>query len=61
MLKLHVPKGVSALYIEDIQGSGMGRGELEVILPPNTTIKQVKAPYIEPIHKYILFECLLTY
>ena len=45
VLKLYIPQGTPALYIEDIEGSGMGREELELILPRDATIKKLRSPY----------------
>lgn len=59
VLRLYVPKGVPALYIEDIKGRGMGRGELEVILPRNLKIKMIRAPYKDMRFGYNIYDSIL--
>lgn len=61
VLKLYVPSGVPALYIEDIKGSGMGRKEYEIILPPGAVIRMNRPPFKEKVFGYWIFECELDY
>lgn len=61
VLKLYVPKGTPALYIEDIKGSGMGRGEFEMILPTDCKIKMRQSPYREEKYGYWIYGCNLEY
>ena len=61
VLQLYVPKGTPAIYIEDIKGRGMGRGELEMILPRDSTIKMLLSPYKEDKYGYWIYECNLEY
>lgn len=61
VLRLYVSKGVPALYIEDIKGSGMGRGELEVILPRNLKIKMIRSPYKDMRFGYNIYDTILEY
>ena len=61
VLKLYVPKGTPALYVEDIKGSGMGRGELEMILPEGASIKKFRSPYRDEQFGFWIYECTLEY
>ena len=61
VLKLYIPQGTPALYIEDIEGSGMGREELELILPRDATIKKLRSPYWDERFGFWIHECSLEY
>ena len=61
VLKLYVTQGTPALYVEDVEGSGMGRGELEMILPRGATIKKIRSPYREELFRFWIHECSLEY
>lgn len=61
VLKLYIPQGTPALYIEDIEGSGMGREELELILPRDATIKKLRSPYRDERFGFWIHECSLEY
>lgn len=61
ILRLYVPEGTHGLYIEDIKGEGMGRGELEVILPRNSKIIMINQSYKENEYGYRINECILEY
>lgn len=61
VLKLYVPCGVHALYIENIKGMGMQREEYEVILPPDSIIRMIRPPFKEMRYGYWIFECGLEY
>lgn len=60
VLKLYVQRGTPALY-EDIDGSGMGRREFEMILPKNATIKKLRSPYWDNRYGFRIHECALEY
>ena len=61
VLKLYVPEGTHGLYIEDIKGEGMGRGELEVILPRNSKLLIINQPYKENVYGYLINDCIVKY
>lgn len=61
VLKLYVTQGTPALYVEDVEGSGMGRGELEMILPRGATIKKIRSPYWDERFSFWIHECSLEY
>lgn len=61
LLKLYVPQGTPALYVEDINGEGMKREEYEMILPRNATIKKLCSPYWEDRFGFWIYECELEY
>lgn len=61
VLKIYVPKGVHAVYVDDIKASSMGRGELEVILPRDSIIQISRIPYKDKRFGYWVFESVLEY
>lgn len=61
VLKLFVQCDTHALYVEDIHGYGMGRGEQELILPPGAKITPLSIPHISRQYGYTIYDCLLTY
>lgn len=62
VLKLYVPKRTPALYVEDIEGSGMDeREEQEVILPRDSKIRPINRPFHEKEFGYWIFECIVEY
>lgn len=61
LLKLYVPQGTPALYVEDIKGNGMGRKEYEMILPRDATIKKLCSPYRDDKFGFWIYECELEY
>ena len=61
VLKLYVQRGTPALYVEDIDGSGMGRREFEMILPQDATIKKLRSPYWDNKYGFWIHECALEY
>lgn len=63
ILKIYIPRGRSAVFIDAIKqdnaGLGMGRNEMELLFPPGCELSLVKAPYKGKYGKRI-FECMMV-